>query len=317
MAIDRHRFIESWTEDDLLKLPPEETDLYEYKSSLTPIDDLKKKVATAGSAFWNSGGGIFIAGISKTGTIDGGFPQKIGRQSIRDWVDQALMGVEPLGPYAINPIEKSKSTSAILDNHVVLVISFGESHIPPHMAPDKKYYIRAGAHSGPASHSLVEAIRLRRGMQMPLLRGIFREHAQKPGVVQLVVASVNQATALDVSINFVPVPRAVAEVMSGPLPLHISVIDKDFPFIMDISLFGDSEQSFGAASIELQLEYSDILGRMYHHTQMMHPRQNYAPLNLRVTRNTDIEASLLSISKHMEHLIAILDAFRKKSAEGE
>src|SRR6266496_1739661 len=195
MSMQLFQLIESWIEDDLLSLPGEESDLYEYKSSRTPIDKLKEKIAIAASAFWNSGGGIFVAGVDDMGKIDGGIPTTIGRQKVRDWVDQVLANVEPIGPYTINIIQKSSPTSRILDHNAVLVIGFGESNNPPHMAPDRKYYLRVGAHSGAATHFLVEAIRSRRGIQSPMLRAVFRNHEHKPGIVQLVIMNVNNAAA--------------------------------------------------------------------------------------------------------------------------
>jgi len=146
---ERYRFVENWTEEDLLTIPQEETESFEYKSSQTPIDKLKEKISVAASAFWNSGGGIFIAGVNDSGKIDGGILESIGRQDIRDWTDQILTSVEPIGNYAIKVISNEINNSLIQDNHIVLVISFGESVIAPHMAYDKKYYVRAGAHSGP------------------------------------------------------------------------------------------------------------------------------------------------------------------------
>jgi predicted HTH transcriptional regulator len=186
---DRYLLVEQWEEADLLGLPTEETDYYEYKSSKVPTAKLKEKTEIAASAFWNSGGGIFIAGVDDQGRIDGGIPETVGKQKIRDWADQVLSLVEPTGPYVIKTISRQNSNSLIRPDHVVLVISFGESFSGPHMAPDKKYYIRAGAHSGPASHYIVEAIRARRGLQKPLLRGVLRLHPQKPNIVQLAVLS--------------------------------------------------------------------------------------------------------------------------------
>ena len=82
--------ISKWEYQDLLELPSEESEIYEYKSSKTPLDKLKNKISIAASAFWNSGGGIFIAGINDCGKIDGGIPDKNGKQNIRDWVDNAI-----------------------------------------------------------------------------------------------------------------------------------------------------------------------------------------------------------------------------------
>src|SRR5437762_602007 len=43
---------------DIGNLPAAEDERFEYKSSATPFNTLKDKLARAASGFWNSGGGI-------------------------------------------------------------------------------------------------------------------------------------------------------------------------------------------------------------------------------------------------------------------
>src|SRR5690606_33031336 len=121
----------------------------------------------------------------------------------------------------------------------------GESHIGPHMAPDKKYYIRAGAHSAPASHFLVEAIRLRRTLEKPLLRGLLRVNPQKHSVIDLVIMTANDAPALNVTVNFEPLPLALAEHFEESFPLSIPVIDKNHPFRMELYKILHKSSIFG------------------------------------------------------------------------
>lgn len=311
---NQYRFVESWTEDDLRLLPSDETDLYEYKSSITPDEKLKEKLAIAASAFWNSGGGIFIVGINNTGQIDGGISQTVRRQKRRDWVDQILASIEPLGPYTVRTIEKTTSDSAIRDQHIVLVVAFGASDNAPHMAPDKKYYVRAGAHSAPASHFLVEAIRARRGFQSPTLRAIFQLHPQKAKVVQLAIVCINQATALNVKIDFVPLPQGLVPV-AKQLPLTVAVIDKEHPFEMDICTVPDSSIIFGDVPVELRLEFSDIVGRTHHYCQEIDPRRNFAPTRLEVSNSKDLDKTMITISRQIERLIHVLEASARNDQE--
>ena len=189
--IEPFRIVESWTEDDLLDLPDEESENYEYKSSELSPKKLKEKLAIAASAFWNSGGGIFIAGVDDNGKIDGGVPASVGRQTLRDWADQVLASVEPLGPYAIKTITRKNATSLINEEQAILVVSFGVSVVGPHMAQDKKYYVRAGAHSGSVGHFIVEAIRARRGLQKPILCGLIRRNEHKPNTMELAILALN------------------------------------------------------------------------------------------------------------------------------
>lgn len=69
-----------WDEEDLREIPSSETDLFEYKSSKVRLDNLKNKISVAASSFWNSGGGIFIAGVNDNGEIDGGIEKYKGKQ---------------------------------------------------------------------------------------------------------------------------------------------------------------------------------------------------------------------------------------------
>lgn len=276
--MERYRLVENWVEDDLTDLPVEENEYYEYKSSETPTAKLKEKIAVAASAFWNSGGGIFIAGINDEGQIDGGIPETIGRQKLRDWVDQSIARVEPPGPYIIQIIGKGENGSSIKEGNVVLVVGFGESITAPHMAPDKRYYLRAGAHSGPASHFLVEAIRLRRSLQRPLLRGVLIPSTKISDVIQLVIVCLNEATALNVKISLDPLPKGFStQGLSKHFPLEIPVIDRIHPLTMDIAPRFNWENAVGGDFLNLKLEYQDIADRQFKEDQTLDFPHNLAP----------------------------------------
>jgi len=310
-VIERYRLVEDWEETDLLSLPDEETDYYEFKSSRVPTTKLKDKIAVAASAFWNSGGGIFIVGINDQGKVDGGVPEVVGRQKIRDWIDQILASVEPVGPYIVKLISRDDSNSLINPDHVVTVISFGESFSGPHMAPDKKYYIRAGAHSGPASHHIVEAIRARRGLQNPFLRGVLRMHPQKPNVVQLVVLNLNDAPALNVKLTFEPLPKAFLEHAADKFPLTIPVINREQSFVMDISLWGAGMGSeiFGDKPVSLKLDYRDVAGRQFEESQTLHPHQNLGPLKMSDVVGKDIKKAIEDLVREVKRLRSVIELF--------
>lgn len=206
MNKNKFEYIKKWEEKDLTSLPKSEDEIHEYKSSETPLNDLGKKINVASSAFWNSGGGLFIVGI-KNGIINGGVKSKIGRQDVRDWIDQKISNVEPVGSYYIKIIRRKNKNSLINKNHVILVIAFEESLIAPHMAQDNKYYVRLGAHTAPAGHFLIESIRAKRGLIVPLLRGILKSSNTNPDIIQLLVVASNEAPALEVEISFDPFPK--------------------------------------------------------------------------------------------------------------
>ena len=68
-------------DEDLSKLPTEEDDWHEYKSSSTKDKELGKKISAAASGFWNSGGGLFVVGVDGNGKPDGVISINVGRQS--------------------------------------------------------------------------------------------------------------------------------------------------------------------------------------------------------------------------------------------
>jgi hypothetical protein len=301
-----YNFINEWLEEDLLLLPSSETDEIEYKSSRTTPDKLAEKISVAASAFWNSGGGIFIAGINdKSGKIDGGFSEYIGRQPIRDWADRAITKTEPTGPYIIKPIVPSMIPSAIQPDHVVLVIAFGESTAVPHMAHDKTYRIRAGTHSDPAGHFIVEALRARRGLQQPLLRGIFKRSERKWATVEFAVVAATDATALDISLTFEPFPPILKEAflrgnsLHNPFPLRIPIIDIRHPFVMDMSPFY-SKETLGQDPFTIVLQYKDSVGRTFMERQILDPHRSFEPLQIGKEDGRQIKEAIDKVAKHLQ-----------------
>ena len=257
------RGITAWTDSDLLSLPGAEDDRFEYKSSLTGDGELSNKISRAASGFWNSGGGVFVAGVDGTGRPDGGLSATVGKQVRRDWADQVIARTEPRGPYAIATIAGTGEGAefGIQLGKVSLVIGFGESYVGPHMAYDGKYYIRAGAHTVPASHYLVEAIRARRGVDIPMLRPLLRTKRHRHRVIELVVMAVSEAPALDVEITLDPIPPLFADVGKNPFPVRPKLIDRKNPLSLDVSLSAGPRAM--ADPFVVRLRYHDIVGRSY------------------------------------------------------
>jgi hypothetical protein len=159
---EHYREVANWTSEQLDALPNAESDRIEYKSSQasTHLINLGEKISVAASAFWNTGGGLLVLGIDpESGVPDGGMPSTVGRQTVRDWVDQHIARTEPLGLYAIGRVEGSDTTENIENGNLVVLIGFGESTHPPHMASDYRYYVRTGAHSVPVGHHVAMALR--------------------------------------------------------------------------------------------------------------------------------------------------------------
>jgi hypothetical protein len=308
--LERHTLIEDWTEDHLSTIPDAETDYYEYKSSQTPLERLKHKIYVAASAFWNSGGGVFIAGVDDNGRIDGGVPAYVGGQKLRDWADQVLAQVEPVGPYAVKSIEATHPDSRIRPNCAVLVIAFGESANAPHMGPDYRYYVRAGAHSVPAGHFLVEAIRSRRGLHKPFLRGLLRLHENKTHAVELAIVSANDATALDVHISFDPFPTSLED-SQDRFPLSVPIIDRDNPFAMDIFHLYKVRDRVGDQRIFLELQYQDVAGQVFNERQELDPIRSLSPVRVESDDVDVIKKSLRDIVRQMKRLNSMIEKFQQ------
>jgi hypothetical protein len=307
MSRDDHTAIRDWTEDDLTELPTRETDDYEYKSSRLREgqqyrNELKHKLCRAASAFWNTGGGILIAGVDDNGQIDGGLPATMGRQKLGDWVDQSLNQVVPVGPYSVKTVSPTHPASPIEPGHVVLVVAFGESHNLPHMAPDHRYYVRAGAHSNPANHYLVEAIRSRRGLRRPMLRGLIREQDAGDGLLELVVVAVLDFPALDVIVSLDPVPEAFARM--DFFPLRVPLIDPHMPFRVSLGRYENREALFGKAPIHITLEYGDTGSNRFFDRQLIDYRRSISPI--RYTGRT-ADPAMERIADQLERLNNWLD----------
>jgi len=314
MFPEKYTRIETWTEEDLLEIPPGETDEYEFKSSLIRVSqhyrsDLSSKLTKTASAFWNTGGGILVVGVDDNGKVDGGIPYMMGKQKLRDWVDMILNAVSPVGPYTVRTIKPESENSKIDPEMVVLVVAFGESYDLPHMAPDNRYYVRAGAHSNPASHYLVEAIRARRGLERPMLRALIRENPQKAGVIELTIVTINDLPALNVFIDFDPVPTHLAEQMPDRLPLIVPLIDRNNPFRMDIGTMRRLTYWLGDAPFHVLLQYEGVRGTQFKGTQLVDHLRSLGPAEIHLSNGSAPDKILKKINKQLVRLndsIAVL-----------
>jgi Schlafen, AlbA_2 len=244
---------------DLVSLPSLEDDRHEYKASATKDNDLAEKIARAASGFWNSGGGLFVAGVDNNGKPDGGITLTVGRQSRRDWIDQMISRVSPRAQYAVHYIEDEGAGLTITSGSAVVLIGFALSEHGPHMGPDNRYYIRAGAHTVPAPHFLVEAIYARRGLRAPMLRHVIRRKPEGGGVLQLGIICLNDAPALDVELTLEPLPVDLKS-WGAQLPLTIPVISRQASFYFDFHQLSMAEPT---PTFQARLKYTDLANRTY------------------------------------------------------
>jgi len=283
-------------------LPSAEDERHEYKSSAIKNENLGDKIAKAASGFWNSGGGLFVAGVDNSGQPDGGISLGVGKQSRRDWLDRVISQVTPRGYYAIHGIENSSNCANIEPGKAVFLIGFCESEIGPHMGNDNRYYIRAGAHTDPASHFIVEAIHARRGLRTPLLRHIVRYKPGNSDVIQLGIVALNAAPAIDVSIETGALPDLVTPHLEEGVFLQVPIISEQFPLFFDICTVIFEEQKFPPFQVELT--YSDLANRTYRESFEVDIELHLGP-NLSSDKGTD------SIVEQLKNIAKIIKTVKK------
>ena len=210
-------------------LPDAEDDVFEYKCSLTPIKELKKKLGRAVSGFANSGGGCFLFGIDDSGNADGGFSSKVGGQDLRDWIDQVVASVNPVPVYDVRLYHDCDGRGYLNPGNVIAAVSIFPSEFAPHQASDHKYYIRAGSHTVSAGHFIIEALWARRHVQKPVLTHVVRPKPNASSIVQVGVVAVTDAPALNVEFTLSPLNENLKH-LSEYFPIKLPVVDRNNPF---------------------------------------------------------------------------------------
>lgn len=248
---------------DLLLLPESEDARHEFKSSKITTDAIPKKLQAAASAFWNSGGGFFILGVDDdTGQADGGIPRMVGRQSVRDWLDKLLHNADSVGPYAIHVVTSDDAPDATIDaGRCVVAVQFGASHLAPHLAPNGVIYIRAGAHTAPATQFLADALWAKRSSSSPALVHVLRPKPNYEEAIQLGIVSIVDHPALNVEISLSKMPE-MWKTLDSPFPLNVPLIDRQNPFFLDLTTYFSAAERVGEG-VEVELKYHDQAGQEY------------------------------------------------------
>jgi hypothetical protein len=210
--------------------------------------------------------------------------------------------VTPRGYYAIHGIENSSNCANIEPGKAVFLIGFCESEIGPHMGNDNRYYIRAGAHTDPASHFIVEAIHARRGLRTPLLRHIVRYKPGNSDVIQLGIVALNAAPAIDVSIETGALPDLVTPHLEEGVSLQVPIISEQFPLFFDVCTVILDEQKFPPFQVELT--YSDLANRTYRESFEVDIELHLGP-NLSSDKGTD------SIVQQLKDIAKVIKTLKK------
>jgi len=285
---------------DLMQLPSAEDDAFEFKSSRTSFEALKKKLSCAVSGFANSGGGYFITGVDGNGEADGGLPLRIGKQDLRDWADQVINQVEPVPRYDIKLIHDSMGQGNIGSDSAVLVVGIHESYAGPHMASDNHYYIRAGAHTVKAKHFIVDAIWAKRHFSKPRLTHLFRLKPGKEEAIQLGILALTDSPAVDIKIAVSPLPQMIQNCESL-FPLQASIIDRNNPFFFDVTTYFQAKERFGE-DVYLEVEYCDLAGNFYTYKSKVEVDGSVPPISIGNDNPAKIVKALESINKALLQL---------------
>ncbi|MAT71189.1 MAG: hypothetical protein CMJ58_16885 [Planctomycetaceae bacterium] len=284
---------------DISSLPASETAEFEYKSSQTGWDALRDKIGKGVSGLANAGGGMFVCGVNDDGEPDGGLPLQKGNQSLQDWLDKAINRVQPAPKYEIHIESDAQGRGTLKADHVVAAIEIPRSMNAPHMAPDNKYYIRAGAHTEPASHFIVESLWARRGLLRPqlVLRSKVDRDVEETDRITISLISITDTPALDVSID--PVHRYLVAAPS-PFPLCASVVNRTYPIEASFAM-----KSKGMSSLDLNVSYRDPLGNNYAQNEVVDiadgPSEFYGPGN-------DLDRVVHVLHGMVQHLHGIKEA---------
>ena len=163
-----------WDEDYIYSLPLQECDDIEFKGSSTfeiATADGKNKtradLAKGICALANSGGGMLVIGIKdpkkcKSGTlevVDGGVPKVFAQSNTTaEWLNATipqLVDFELRG-FIVHAVNSRENNSQIHQDKAIFVIEIPDSELAPHQSrEDKKYYVRLGGNSLPATHRMV------------------------------------------------------------------------------------------------------------------------------------------------------------------
>lgn len=154
---------EPWSEQRLLALEPHEHDYQEFKGSAWAweqgaarlrgdfLDNLSKQV----SAFANAAGGHLFLGLDDQGRIDGGVPRDLRPCGTREWLEDLIPQLVDPHLKACNVYEvpaDDETRSAILPGRAVYVLEIPQSDAAPHMARDRRYYLRIAGRSRPMAN---------------------------------------------------------------------------------------------------------------------------------------------------------------------
>ncbi|MEZ4468807.1 MAG: ATP-binding protein [bacterium] len=157
---------EAWTEAMVRQIEAGEHDFQEFKGRGFVVEGGKISsqfialLSKQLSAFANASGGRLFLGVDDDGRIDGGVPMDLKGGGVRAWLEDIIPdAVEPtLRGFNVFEVRRSGPDSLIDEGCAVYVIDIPGSPEAPHMAGDRRYYLRIAGKSRPMGHVHIQDI---------------------------------------------------------------------------------------------------------------------------------------------------------------
>lgn len=208
----------------LSMFPPGEHSWYEVKCN-QEIDisldnfnkDWQNDLSKVLSALANSGGGYLLLGVIENQEgicLDQlGINRKIKGNGTKKWFEDILRTMTEPFIQHLDVYEFSNYNGSKLDKTALYIIEINDSPIAPHQAKDKKYYIRTGSSSLPASHQIVMDI-LGRKKEPEIIPLFSLDITKKPDVIVFNIVLQNSGSVM-------------AQIVSGFLHIPSFLIPKE------------------------------------------------------------------------------------------
>jgi hypothetical protein len=187
-----HEHISSSDLEEFISKHVEESLNLEYKDSriLKKPEDVSRVV----SSFANSDGGLLIVGVSEVKERNRRFPGEItwdnDPKHDKEWFEAAILN-------KVHPIVKGVRVVTVNSKDgTIFLVDIPQSQIPPHMAPDGKYYSRRNFSNMIMEHYQVADAFGKRAKPILIPRITIKEYNDEEGTFNLSIFVVNEGLIL-------------------------------------------------------------------------------------------------------------------------
>ena len=205
-------------------------------------------------------------------------------------MDQVVHQIEPSPEYDVHLLDDCAGRGSLNGDNVIVAIEVPRSFRGPHMAPDNKYYIRAGAHTLPARHFIVESIWARRHVSHPKLVHLatLDPYTNQSAYFSLELLAVTDAPALNVIIDCTPPPNSRLS-----FPISVPVIDRNHSYSLRF------EVPNAGSTFTVKAEYEDASGNPFVYESEIDTTGIVTTYNRKKEPMRDIARTLESIERKL------------------